>query len=58
MRYGASPARDEPNTRILADRHRDPDIEWLPYDRGRILAVLWDRKLRDATPRAHRVSTT
>jgi len=46
VRYGASPARDEPNTRILADRHRDPDIEWLPYDRGRILAVLWDRKLR------------
>ncbi len=49
VRYGASPARDEPNTRILADRHRDPDIEWLPYDRGRILAVLWDRKLRDAS---------
>ena len=49
VRYGASPARDEPNTRILADRHRDPDIEWLPYDRGRILAVLWDRKLRDSS---------
>ena len=47
VRYGASPARDEPNTRILADRHRDPDIEWLPYDRGRILAALWDRKLRN-----------
>jgi predicted metalloprotease with PDZ domain len=49
VRHGASPARDEPNTRILADRHRDPDIEWLPYDRGRLLAVLWDRKLRDAS---------
>jgi predicted metalloprotease with PDZ domain len=47
VRYGASPARDEPNTRILADRHRDPDIGWLPYDRGRILAALWDRRLRD-----------
>jgi len=46
VRYGASPARDEPNSRILADRHRNPDIEWLPYDRGRILAALWDRKLR------------
>ncbi len=49
VRYGASPARDAPNSRILADRHRDPDIEWLPYDRGRVLAVLWDRKLRDAS---------
>ena len=49
VRYGASPAREEPNTRILANRHSDPDIEWLPYDRGRILAALWDRKLRDAT---------
>jgi predicted metalloprotease with PDZ domain len=49
VRYGASPARDEPNTRILADRHRDPDIQWLPYDRGRILAALWDRKLRGAS---------
>ncbi len=49
VRYGASPARDQPNTRILADRHRDQDIEWLPYDRGRILAALWDRKLRDST---------
>ncbi len=49
VRYGASPARDEPNTRILADRHRDQDIEWLPYDRGRILAVLWDRELRAAS---------
>ncbi len=49
VRHGASPARDEPNTRILADRHRDPDIEWLPYDRGRLLAVLWDRQLREQT---------
>ena len=49
VRHGASPARDEPNTRILADRHRSPDIEWLPYDRGRLLAVLWDRRLRDAS---------
>jgi predicted metalloprotease with PDZ domain len=49
VRYGASPARGESNTRILADRHRDPDIEWLPYDRGRILAVLWDRKLRNVS---------
>ena len=49
VRLGASPARGEPNARILADRHRDPDIGWLPYDRGRVLALLWDRQVRSAT---------
>ena len=49
VRHGASPARGEPNARILADRHRDEDIGWLPYDRGRLLAVLWDRRLRHET---------
>ena len=49
VRFGASPARAEPNARILADRFRDADIQWLPYDRGRVLAVLWDRQLRRAT---------
>ena len=46
VRYGASPTRDAPNARILAERNRDQDIGWLPYDRGRILAALWDDKLR------------
>ncbi len=48
-RYGTSPVRTEPNSRILADRTRDFDVNKLPYDRGRLLAVLWDRRFRHAT---------
>ncbi len=49
VRYGASPTRDAPNARILADRNRDPDIGFLPYDRGRILAAMWDHRMRAAS---------
>lgn len=48
-RYGTSPVKTAPNSRILADRQRDFDINWLPYDRGRLLAVTWDRAFRQAT---------
>ena len=49
MRYGLSPVKNAPNTRILADRERDFDVNRLPYDRGRLLALVWDRRLRAAT---------
>jgi predicted metalloprotease with PDZ domain len=48
-RYGASPVRTAPNTRILADRERDFDVNRLPYDRGRLLALKWDRDFRAGT---------
>jgi predicted metalloprotease with PDZ domain len=48
-RYGTSPVKTAPNSRILADRERDFNVHWLPYDRGRLLAVTWDHAFRQAT---------
>lgn len=48
-RYGTSPVKTAPNSRILADRQRDFNVNWLPYDRGRLLALKWDRDLRART---------
>jgi predicted metalloprotease with PDZ domain len=48
-RYGTSPVKAAPNSRILADRNRDFDVNRLPYDRGRLLAVMWDKRFRDQT---------
>ncbi len=44
--YAQSTAREAPNTRILADFWRDADVQQLPYQRGRLLATLWDARLR------------
>jgi len=49
LRYGTSPVRDAPNSRIQQQRNSNFDVSNLPYDRGRLLAVLWDRRLRAAT---------
>jgi predicted metalloprotease with PDZ domain len=48
-RYGTSPVKTAPNSRILVDRQRDYDVNKLPYDRGRILAVILDEKFRRKT---------
>jgi predicted metalloprotease with PDZ domain len=48
-RYGTSPVKTAPNTRILKDRQRDFDVNRLPYDRGRLLALKWDRDFRART---------
>ncbi len=48
-RLGTSPVRAAPNSRILADRFNDFDVSKLPYDRGRILAMIWDRAFREKT---------
>jgi predicted metalloprotease with PDZ domain len=48
-RYGTSPVRTAPNSRILKDRQRDFDVNRLPYDRGRLLALKWDREFRERT---------
>lgn len=46
--YGGSSARTETNARINVDFWNDPDVRALPYQRGRLLATLWDRRLRGA----------
>ena len=48
-RYGTSPVKTAPNHRILADRQTDFDVNKLPYDRGRLLAVIWDKTFRERT---------
>ncbi|MGD9815473.1 MAG: hypothetical protein AB7Q23_13875 [Hyphomonadaceae bacterium] len=44
--YAQSPAVTEPNSRILADFWNDSAVKDLPYQRGRLLALLWDARLR------------
>ncbi|MGE0742881.1 MAG: hypothetical protein AB7O98_16195 [Hyphomonadaceae bacterium] len=44
--YAQSPVRAEPNTRILADFWREQVVQQLPYQRGRLLATVWDGQLR------------
>jgi len=44
--YAQSPVRAEPNVRILADFWNDRDVHQLPYQRGRLLAMVWDGRLR------------
>lgn len=46
--YGGSPARTETNARINVDFWNDPDVRSLPYQRGRLLATIWDQRLRAA----------
>lgn len=49
LRYGTSPVRDAPNARIQAARATDIDVNFLAYDRGRLLGLQWDRAFRAAT---------
>lgn len=44
--YAQSPVRAEPNTRILADFWNSREVHNLPYQRGRLLALVWDQRLR------------
>ncbi len=44
--YARSPVREAPNARIAADFWNDGDVQQLPYQRGRLLATLWDARLR------------
>lgn len=48
LAYGISPVRNAPNTRIVKDFWTDENVSQLPYQRGLLLAYLWDRRLRDA----------
>jgi predicted metalloprotease with PDZ domain len=43
--YAQSPVRTAPNTRILADFWSNREVQQLPYQRGRMLATIWDQRL-------------
>jgi predicted metalloprotease with PDZ domain len=49
LRYGLSPAVEASNRRLADERSTDFDVGKMPYDRGRLLAVLWDRRFRQET---------
>lgn len=44
--YAVSPARAYPNARVTSDFWKDQNIQKLPYQRGRLLAAIWDARLR------------
>lgn len=44
--YAVSPAREFPNARVTSDFWKDQSIQKLPYQRGRLLATIWDARLR------------
>ncbi len=44
--YAISTAREYPNARVLTDFWKDPSTQKLPYQRGRLLAAIWDARLR------------
>jgi predicted metalloprotease with PDZ domain len=44
--YAQSPVRTEPNARIVADFWNAQPVQQLPYQRGRLLATIWDARLR------------
>lgn len=46
--YAQSPVRDAPNARILANFWTDAHVQQLPYQRGRLLATIWDARLRSS----------
>jgi predicted metalloprotease with PDZ domain len=49
LAYGISPARNAPETRIATDFWTDPAVKLLPYQRGAILAALFDADIRRAS---------
>lgn len=44
--YAASPVRTAPNSRIAKDFWSDPNAKQLPYQRGALLAAIWNARLR------------
>lgn len=44
--YAQSPVREAANARIAAEFWSDRDVQQLPYQRGRLLATIWDARLR------------
>ena len=48
-RYAGSPAHDLPNSAIASGFWTNDDVQQLPYDRGRLFALLIDHRLRQAS---------
>ncbi|HEY3814838.1 MAG TPA: M61 family peptidase [Caulobacteraceae bacterium] len=46
LAYASSSVRREPNERIKADFWSNREVEKLPYQRGALLAAIWDARLR------------
>jgi predicted metalloprotease with PDZ domain len=44
--YAQSPVRTAPNARIAAEFWTSQPVQQLPYQRGRLLATVWDARLR------------
>ncbi|HEX2078092.1 MAG TPA: hypothetical protein VHG08_10290, partial [Longimicrobium sp.] len=49
LRYANSPVRDAPNSVIVERFWTDPHVHQLPYDRGHLLALLLDLRIRQHT---------
>jgi predicted metalloprotease with PDZ domain len=47
--YDLSPVRNAPNARIVEAYWSDADVQKLPYQRGMLIATLWDHRVRAAT---------
>lgn len=47
--YANSTARTAPNADIITGFWKDPDLGKLPYQRGQLLATVWDARVRTAT---------
>lgn len=47
--YDTSPVRQAPNSRIVSDFWSNQAVSDLPYQRGYLLAFIWDREMRQAT---------
>lgn len=45
LAYASSPVRTAPNSRVVRDFWRDDDVGRLPYQRGAMLAALWNTRL-------------
>lgn len=48
-RYGGSPARNFTADQVMAVFWSNSDAQQSPYDRGRLLALRWDRAVREAS---------
>ncbi|MDO8801180.1 hypothetical protein [Phenylobacterium sp.] len=48
-RYAGSPARNFTADQVMAEFWTNPDAQQSPYDRGRLLALRWDRAVRVAS---------
>lgn len=51
--YAMSSARTVPNSKVVSDFWTDPDVGKIPYQRGALLAMIWDARIYAASSGAH-----